>query len=151
MTNSSIYIPLFYFASQFEMDDEFGGLGPPEKYDPTGEPGNQTASGENTTIAIVATDADLTQAQTTRLATAAHDGMARAIVPAHTLFDGDLVFAAATGEKPIGDPAVDPMKLGHACAVALSRAIARAVFKASTSSVSFVAKPDASCLAQVCS
>ena len=84
----------------------------------------------STTIAIVATDAILTQAQATRMAIAAQDGMARAIVPSHTPFDGDLVFAVATGEKPLGDPVADPLLLGHAAGICLARAIARAVYLA---------------------
>jgi D-aminopeptidase len=57
--------------------------------------------------------------------------MARAIVPSHTPLDGDLVFAAATGERPLADPLADPFALGHAAATCLARAIARAVFSAS--------------------
>ena len=67
-------------------------------------------------------------AQRTRMATAAHDGFARALVPAHTPMDGDLVFAAATGAHSL-----DPMALamlGHAASVCLSRAIARAIWDA---------------------
>ena len=55
----------------------------------------------NTTLAIVATDAALDKAECTRLAMAAHDGMARAIRPIHTLVDGDVAFALATGERPM--------------------------------------------------
>ncbi len=85
--------------------------------------------GEATTIAIVATDARLSQAQATRVAVAAQDGMARAIVPSHTLLDGDLVFAAATGEREV-DPVVGVYQIGHAAAVCLARAIARGVYLA---------------------
>ena len=88
------------------------------------------AQGANTTIAIVATDAALTQAQCTRMATAAHDGMARALVPSHTPLDGDLIFAAATGEKPLTDPLADTLMLGHAAALCVARAIARGVYEA---------------------
>ena len=84
----------------------------------------------NTTIAIIATDADLNQAQATRIAVAAHDGMARAIVPSHTPFDGDLVFVAATGKVPLSDPPADQLALGQAAALCLSRAIARGVYEA---------------------
>jgi D-aminopeptidase len=86
--------------------------------------------GENTTIAIVATDARLTQAQATRMAIAAHDGMARAIHPSHTPLDGDLVFAVATGAREITDPVLDPLLIGHAAATCLARAIARGVHAA---------------------
>ncbi len=119
-----------FWAAPWEMDGEFGGLGLPSAFDPTAEPPASKRPGEATTIAIVATDAVLTQAQAQRMAIAAHDGMARAIVPSHTLLDGDLVFAAATGDRPLTDPIADQFALGHAAAACLSRAIARAVFLA---------------------
>jgi D-aminopeptidase len=84
----------------------------------------------NPTIAIVATDAVMDKAQATRLATVAQDGMARAILPSHTPVDGDLIFAAATGAVPLGDAIVDALMIGHAAALCLSRAIARAIFEA---------------------
>jgi len=62
------------------------------------------------------------------MAVAAHDGMARAIFPSHTPFDGDLVFAAATGAVPLAD--ADLLLIGHAAALCLARAIARGVFAA---------------------
>ena len=120
-----------FWAAPWEMSDEFGGRGPERAFDPGLEPDLPGLPGQNTTIAIIGTDAALTQAQATRMAVAAHDGMARAIQPSHTPFDGDLVFAAATGQNPLPDSAADPMRLGHAAAVALSRAIARGVYAAS--------------------
>jgi D-aminopeptidase len=72
----------------------------------------------------------LTQAQALRMAIAAHDGMARAIVPSHTPMDGDLVFAISTGARPLLDPVADPFLLGHAAACVLARAIARGVYAA---------------------
>ena len=63
------------------------------------------------------------------MAVAAQDGMARAIVPSHTLLDGDLVFAAATGLREV-DAVVGAYQIGHAAAVCLTRAIARAVYLA---------------------
>jgi len=90
-----------------------------------------TGAHEATTIAIVATDARLDRAQAQRMAVAAHDGMARALVPAHTPFDGDLVFAVSTGERPMADPPADGFQIGHAAATCLARAIARAVWLAS--------------------
>lgn len=122
-----------FWAGPFEMDREFGGRQRGEGFDPTQEPNPFAAGpmeGANTTIAIIATDAVLTQAMATRVATAAHDGMARAIYPSHTLFDGDLIFAAATGSKPLLDPALDPLLIGNAAATCLARAIARAIFAA---------------------
>jgi D-aminopeptidase len=79
-------------------------------------------------IAIVATNATLTKAQCHRVATAAHDGIARACVPAHTPNDGDLVFALSTGART----AADVLLTGHAAALCLSRAIARAVYAATS-------------------
>lgn len=118
-----------FWAAPFEIGDEFGGLGAAPTY-PTDHPTKLASHREATTIAIVATDAMLTQAQATRMAVAAHDGMARALVPSHTPFDGDLVFTAATGAMPLTDPAADTLALGHAAALTLSRAIARAVYLA---------------------
>ncbi|WP_424944256.1 P1 family peptidase [Aliiroseovarius crassostreae] len=118
-----------FWAAPWEMDGEFGGLGAGH-HDPTMEPRPEEALSKNTTIAIIATDADLTQAQTTRLATAAHDGMARAIHPSHTPFDGDLIFAASTGKLPLPGGDFDALRLGHAAATCLARAVARGVYSA---------------------
>lgn len=119
-----------FWAAPFEMGAEFGGLGTPEGYDPGLEIGPDKGFGQATTIAIVATDAKLTQAQAQRMATAAQDGIARALVPSHTPLDGDLVFAAATGAKALNDPLEDTFRLGHAAACCLARAIARGVYSA---------------------
>ncbi|MEJ1993205.1 MAG: P1 family peptidase, partial [Maritimibacter sp.] len=120
-----------FWASPWEMGDEFGGRGPITGFDPAADPNTKLTPRAATTIAIIATDAKLTQAQATRMAVAAHDGMARALVPSHTPHDGDLVFAAATGAKDLPDPLLDPMRLGHAAATCLARAIARGVYSAS--------------------
>lgn len=123
-----------FWAAPFEIGDEFGGLGPaPAAPDAAATFTTKTgrlAAGRNTTIAIVATDAALDQAQATRVAWAAHDGMARAISPSHTLGDGDLVFAAATGDRALADDPMAAMYVGHAAAICLARAIARAVYEA---------------------
>ncbi|RDI23703.1 P1 family peptidase [Lentzea flaviverrucosa] len=60
--------------------------------------------GLNTTIGVVAVDADLSKAECQRLAMAAQDGLARAVRPAHSMFDGDTVFALATGAVPLAEP-----------------------------------------------
>ena len=118
-----------FWAAPWEEGDEFGALGPAPMV-PQDAPLPRKRMGEATTIAIVATDAALTKAQAQRLAVAAHDGMARSLVPSHTPLDGDLVFAAATGARVLVDPVVDGFQLGHAAATCLARAIARAVYMA---------------------
>ncbi len=114
-----------FWAAPFEEADEFGGLG--VATDPPGPPATKLGF-DNTTIAVVATDARLDKAGATRLAIAAHDGMARAIVPSHTPIDGDLVFAASTGGRDLG--ADEHLILGHVAATCLARAVARGVFAA---------------------
>lgn len=118
-----------FWAAPWEIGDEFGGLGLPAAFPAADEPPPGKETGGATTIAIVATDARLTKAEAQRMATAAHDGMARALVPSHTPLDGDLVFAAATGERALADP-LETFLIGHAAACCLARAIARAVFAA---------------------
>jgi D-aminopeptidase len=118
-----------FWAALWEEGQEFGGLGPaPRTVQEAPLP--RKRMGEATTIAIVATDAALTRAQAQRMAVAAHDGMARALVPSHTPLDGDLVFAAATGAREMADPLTDGFQIGHAAATCLARAIARGVFEA---------------------
>ena len=120
-----------FWAAPFEVGAEFGGQGVAQTFPPALPPRTKRPGGA-TTIAIVATDADLDKAACLRMATAAQDGIARAIVPAHTAQDGDLVFAAATG-MAAKRAAPDPLLLGHAAALCLSRAIARGVHAASPS------------------
>ncbi|WP_081508589.1 P1 family peptidase [Roseovarius mucosus] len=118
-----------FWAAPFERGAEFGGRGVARAYpDPLQAPTKMAQHG-NTTIGIIATDAALTQAQCTRLAVAAHDGFARALVPSHTLMDGDAIFALATGAHPPPDLAAQVM-LGHAAACVMARAIARGVHAA---------------------
>jgi D-aminopeptidase len=119
-----------FWAAPWEIGEEFGGLGLPAAFPVTEEPAPTKRPGEATTIAIVATDAALTRDQAERMAVAAQDGMARALVPSHSLLDGDLVFAVATGARPLADPVADAFALGHAAAACLARAIARGVYLA---------------------
>ncbi|EPD56867.1 MULTISPECIES: P1 family peptidase [Streptomyces] len=82
----------------------------------------------NTTLAVVATDADLSKAQAQKLAGTAHDGIARAVRPVHLLNDGDTVFTLATGARPLD--AVNPLALNEVLAAGadvVTRAIVRAV------------------------
>jgi L-aminopeptidase/D-esterase-like protein len=78
--------------------------------------------GTSTTIAVVATDARLSRERAHLLATAAHDGLARAVRPAHTMWDGDTVFTLATGRTDAPQPTVERM-----AEEALAEAIRRAV------------------------
>jgi D-aminopeptidase len=120
-----------FWAAPFEVDGEFGGLGFPRTVPPAAlTPVAKGRPGENTSIAIVATDADLSKAQAKELAVIAQDGLARAIYPAHTTLDGDTVFAAATGRRPLTDPINEITELGAIAANALARAVARGVFEA---------------------
>jgi D-aminopeptidase len=121
-----------FWAAPFEQNDEFGGHGWPAKISPAdlairAKGGPQ----ENTTIAVVATDAKLNKAQCNRLAVMAQDGLARAIYPVHTPLDGDVVFSAATGAYPLADPYYGMAELGMVTANVLARAIARGVYEAS--------------------
>jgi D-aminopeptidase len=118
-----------FWAATWEEGIEFGGLGLAPMV-PQDAPLPRKRMGEATTIAIVATDALLTKAEAQRMAVAAHDGMARALVPSHTPLDGDLVFSVATGTRAMGDPVTDCFQIGHAAATCLARAIARAVYLA---------------------
>ena len=87
--------------------------------------------GANTIIACVATDVALTPAQALRIAIMAQDGMARAVRPAHALFDGDVVFALSTARIPLVEPhAMTLTRLGALAADCLARAIARGVYEA---------------------
>jgi len=87
-------------------------------------PGLEEGAGENTTIGVVATNATLTKAQATKLAQMAHDGLARAIYPAHTPWDGDTIFTLATGEIG-GEP--DLIVLGALAADVVAEAILNGV------------------------
>ncbi len=126
-----------FWAAPFELSAEFGGLGLPSPFPENSQDlrikhRNAIQSGANTTIAIVATDAKLTKAQTKRLAIAAHDGFARAIWPSHTPIDGDLIFALSTGENPAEFSLDRQIDMSAIAASTMSRAIARAIYEATT-------------------
>ena len=86
--------------------------------------GPRGGAGEATTLAVVATDAMLTKAEATKVAQMAHDGLARSINPVHTMSDGDVVFALATGAS--GRTAA-PTLIGALAADVLAEAVVRAV------------------------
>jgi len=118
-----------FWAAPFEVGGEFGGCGIAGT--PAGAIRTKLDGAGNTTIAVVATDVELSKAEATRMAVAAQDGIARAIVPSHTPMDGDLVFACSTGMRKKDDN--DALLLGHVAATCLSRAIARGVYEANAS------------------
>ena len=124
----------WFWASPFEIGDEYGGRGLPLSFTPEMlamrlKGGGAATAVENTTLAVVVTDAVLTKPQAKRLAVIAQTGFARAIYPVHAPLYGDVVFAAATGEKTI-DPVVGLTELGMVAANVVARAIARGVFAA---------------------
>jgi L-aminopeptidase/D-esterase-like protein len=120
-----------FWAAPFEQGKEFGGLGWPATIPPKALAfRSKGALGESTTLAVVATDAKLTKAQAKRLAVMAQSGLSRAIYPVHTPLDGDVVFAAATGQKPLPDPVFSLSELGMLAANVLARAIARGIYEA---------------------
>ncbi len=121
----------WFWSAPFEQGGEFGGRGWPAQLPAEAlAPRLKGGPGTSTTIALVATDAALTKSQSKRLAIMAHDGLARAILPAHAPMDGDTVFAAATGARPLADDYA-LTEIGQAATIALARAVARGVYEAS--------------------
>jgi len=117
------------------LEDEFDDVPRPDPaaaqtyWTARAEEAAQARAGMATTIAVVATDATLTKAQCRKLAGVAHDGMARAIAPVHTAYDGDTVFTLATGGRSAPGP-LDLVALQVAGADCVSRAIVRAMLAA---------------------
>ncbi len=101
-------------------------------------PLSESSAAQNTTIAVVACDAILSKVQAHKVAQMAHDGMARAIRPAHTMFDGDTIFCMATGKRKLPEmpgffsaPQAQTINdIGHTAANCISRAIIRAILSA---------------------
>ena len=135
----------YFWAGAFEQGSEFGGRGlpsalPADALDVRMKGTIAEASmPQNTTIAIVATNARLTKREAHRLAVMAQTGLARAIYPVHTPLDGDVVFAVATGDVTLetGHAALSVLPaalavLGAHAANTLARAVARGVFAAGT-------------------
>ena len=129
-----------FYARNLEMDGEFGNLREdvPARFFPRAN--LMWRRGQHTTIGVVATDAGLTKAQATKVAQMAHDGLARAVYPSHTMFDGDTVFTIATGESGnVGEDSSDKRDrdralslLGASAADAVARAIIHAILAAET-------------------
>jgi L-aminopeptidase/D-esterase-like protein len=121
----------WFWAAPFEDNGEFGGRGFPSPLPPGAlEARTKGALRQSTALVVVATDAALTKAQAKRFAVTAQDGLARAGYPVHTSLDGDVVFAAATGAKPLADPTFAFMRLGAIAANVVARAVARGVYEA---------------------
>jgi len=125
------------WAWPFEQAGEMGGQVPPPgpvPMEPEFSRSAEDTPGANTTLAVVATDADLTRAELQRVAIMAQDGLARAIRPVHTPFDGDVAFACATGRRSLGaDGRVTALAaIGAVAADCVARAIGRAVYEAAT-------------------
>jgi L-aminopeptidase/D-esterase-like protein len=120
---------------ELEINAEFGELGRRRVRFPA--PATDGPA-RNTTIGVVATDAALTKPQALKVAQMAHDGLARAIRPAHTMFDGDSIFGLATCRKPLPEvsgffPAPHAQAIndiGHAAADCTARAIVHAILNA---------------------
>src|SRR6202044_2002238 len=121
----------WFWAAPFEVDGEFGGRGLAAQLPPRAlEPVTKGAPRGNAPLAKVATDAPLTKAQAKRLAVMAQSGLSRAIYPVHSPLDGDVVFAAATGRRPLPDGTLGLTAIGTLAANVAARAIARGVFSA---------------------
>lgn len=130
-----------FWAWPFEHGGEFGGARPgPDvrALDPIPdkvrlEDRGRLSIGANTVIGVVAISADLTTAECKRVAMMAHDGLARAVRPAHTPFDGDTIFVLASGACALGEGPSRAMaiaRIGSAAADCTARAIARGVYEA---------------------
>lgn len=138
----SVFMPdgRTFYSWPWEQEKEFGGRPPPlsgdtaDPFPPCSGYGKIRTPGKNTTLAVVAVSADLTCVEAKRIAIMAHDGIARAVRPAHTPFDGDIVFTAAGGtDKLTGNGlqrALSVAAIGSAAGDCVARAIARAVFEA---------------------
>jgi L-aminopeptidase/D-esterase-like protein len=121
----------WFWAAPFETEGEFGGHGLPQDFTPDMlAPAIKGSVRENTTLVVVATDAILNKAQAKRLAVMAQSGLSRAIYPVHSPLDGDVLFAASTGRKPLADATLDLTRLGALAAHVVARAIARGVYEA---------------------
>lgn len=124
-----------FWSGPFELDREFGGLGPSPDLvagEDWGLAKINPGARANTTIACVATDVTLDPDEMKRVAMMAQDGLSRAIRPVHSPFDGDVVFALSTGRRQQPSPRREFLvaRIGAAAADVLARAVARGVFAA---------------------
>ncbi len=122
-----------FFAWDMERNGEYGGKTPPHNFERGKVEFNvKSQHSKNTTIGIVATDAILTKSELKRFAIIAQDGIGRAIRPAHTPMDGDIIFSISTGKKNLLNSAHDLSTLGAHAANCVARSIARGVYEAKT-------------------
>jgi D-aminopeptidase len=141
-----------FWAAPFETGTEFGGHGAPVAWPSDGlevvlkRAVVASSAPQNTTIAIVATNAALTKREAHRLAVMAQTGLARAIYPVHTPLDGDLVFAIATGTVPFAGAPGELAILGASAANTLARAVARGVYAASPPPRGWAGPPSYHCV-----
>jgi L-aminopeptidase/D-esterase-like protein len=123
-----------FWAWPWEQGSEFGALPPPSQrvsLDVNVDRGGTPHVRGHTTIGVVATNARLTKAEAQRVAIMAQDGLARAIRPIHTSFDGDAIFVLATGRHELtGNRALAVSLLGGVAADCVARACARGVYEA---------------------
>lgn len=120
-----------FWAGAYERDAEFGGLGWPSAVTPDMLTlGWKGGPGTATTIALVATDADIDKAMLKRLAIVAHGGIAKAMRLSHAISDGDTVFSVSTRARPVAPGPHQLTEIGAVTADCLARAIARAVYEA---------------------
>ena len=121
------------WAWPFEIEGEMGGQPLPAAPVAADDLGFAFGPELNTMIGVVATDFALGQPQAARIAAMAHDGLARAVRPVHTLFDGDTVFAIATGARELPEPAAAAVsRIGMLAADCMARAVGRGVHAAET-------------------
>ncbi len=126
------------YASFLELDGEFGSLTNPADLGFQGRPEDFALFGDgqdlvarNTTIGVIATNAVLDKAQAQKIAQMAQDGFARAIRPAHTMFDGDTIFTVGTGEVELANVG-ELSAVGAAAADVMARAIVHAMLSANS-------------------
>ena len=133
--NSTVGDLPYFWSAPFEIENEFGGFGMANQFEFSKAlldfPLNNFS--QNTVVGIVATNANLTKSQCKILATSSHDGIARAVFPSHTSFDGDLIFAISTGQEDLIDENNETLLICQAASICVARAIARGVYNATIS------------------
>jgi L-aminopeptidase/D-esterase-like protein len=128
----------WFWSAPYEQAGEFGNRGWPARLPSDAgllrvkTTGASDVAIPGTTIGAVVTDAALTKPQARRLAIMANNGLARAVLPSNAPLDGDTIFAASTGARPLHDHNAELTALGHAATLVMARAIARGVYEATT-------------------